>query len=124
MVIGEAMLFVGRDNRTVYEMEYSFEIDRYTASDLTLLAKHLFKNRSIKAWAHAADPDGVTWCVMSDGKCASLTYLKEHDVWGWSRHETKGRFLDVAVVPEVGRDVPYFSTTHSAPGSRRQEGLC
>ena len=119
MIIGEAMLFVGRDNRTVYEMEYSFEIDRYTASDLTLLAKHLFKNRSIKAWAHAADPDGVTWCVMSDGKCASLTYLKEHDVWGWSRHETKGRFLDVAVVPEVGRDVPYFLIQRRVQGGKK-----
>lgn len=108
LVIGEAMLFVGRDGRTVFEMEYSFEIDRYTASDMNLLAKHLFRGRTMVDWAHAADPDGVIWCVMDDGKLLSLTYLKEHDVWGWGRHETSGQFLDVSVVPEGNRDVPYF----------------
>lgn len=116
MVIGEAMLFLGRDNRTVYEMEYSFEIDRYTAKDMNLLSKHLFKGRRVLAWAHAADPYGMIWCVMNDGTALSLTYLKEHDVWGWGRHDTRGLFLDVSVVPEGGRDVPYFLVKRRVQG--------
>lgn len=119
MVIGEAMLFVGRDNRTIYEMEYSFEIDRYTAKDMNLLAKHLFKGRRIVAWAHSADPDGIVWCIMDDGKALSLTYMKEHDVWGWSRHDTKGDFLDVSVVPENNRDVPYFLVRRRVSGGHK-----
>lgn len=116
MIIGEAMLFLGRDNRTVYEMEYSFEIDRYTAKDMNLLSKHLFKGRRVLAWAHAADPYGMVWCVMDDGEVLSLTYLKEHDVWGWGRHNTRGIFLDVSVVPEGGRDVPYFLVKRRVQG--------
>lgn len=116
MIIGEAMLFLGRDNRTVYEMEYSFEIDRYTAKDMNLLSKHLFKGRRVMAWAHAADPYGMVWCVMDDGEVLSLTYLKEHDVWGWGRHNTRGIFLDVSVVPEGGRDVPYFLVKRRVQG--------
>lgn len=119
LVIGETMLFVGRDSRTVYEMEYSFEIDRYTANDMNLLAKHLFRGRRMINWAHAADPDGIIWCVMNDGKLLSLTYLKEHDVWGWGTHETRGVFLDVAVVPEGGRDVPYFLIRRKISGSHK-----
>ncbi len=116
MVIGEAMLFVGRDNRTVYEMEYSFEVDRYKAKDMNLMAKHLFEDRQIIAWAHASDPDGIIWCVMSDGTALSLTYLKEHDVWGWTRHDTRGSFLDVSVVPDKERDVPYFLVRRRVQG--------
>lgn len=116
MIIGEAMVFLGRDNRTVYEMEYSFEIDRYTAKDMNLLAKHLFKGRRVLSWAHAADPYGMIWCVMDDGTALSLTYMKEHDVWGWGRHDTSGLFLDVAVVPEGGRDVPYFLVKRRVQG--------
>jgi hypothetical protein len=58
--------------------------------------------------------------VMSDGKALSLTYLKEHDVWGWGRHETRGRFLDVSVVPEDTRDVPYFLVQRRIGGVAKQ----
>lgn len=116
LVVGESIIFVGRDQRAVYEMEYSFEVDRFKARDLTLLAKHLFKGRRIVASAYAADPFGVNIYVLDDGTALSLTYLKEHDVWGWSRINTKGEFLDVAVVPEGGRDVPYFLVRRRVQG--------
>jgi hypothetical protein len=108
ILAGETILFADRTKRIVYEMEYNLDVDGYRASDKTLLARDLFEGRTIKAWAYAAKPYGVIWCVMDDGNCLSFTYLKEHDVWGWCQHDTRGRFYDVAVVPEDGRDVPYF----------------
>lgn len=108
IVAGTAILFASKDTNAVYDMDYALERDRYKSNDLTLLAKHLFAGRRIVAWAYAANPYGVIWCVMDDGALVSLTYLKEHDVWGWGRHSTKGKFLDVASIPEDGRDVPYF----------------
>lgn len=108
ILAGEVILFADRTRRLVYEMEYSLDIDGYRATDKTLLARDLFEGRTIKAWAYAAKPYGIIWCVMDDGTCLSFTYLKEHDVWGWCQHDTRGRFFDVAVVPEDGRDVPYF----------------
>lgn len=120
IVAGEQILFVQRAAKKILEMEYSLEVDRYRANDLTVLAEHLFKGRTVVSWAHATDPDGIVWCVMSDGKVVSLTYLKEHDVWGFGRHETKGKFLDVAVVPEADRDVPYFIVQRRIGGARKQ----
>lgn len=117
LLIGENILFADRTQKIVYEMEYSLEIDSYKATDKTLLSRDLFEGRSVKAWAYAGKPYGVIWCVMSDGKALSLTYLREHDVWAWCEHNTRGRFYDVAVIPEQGRDVPYFIV------ERRVEGV-
>ena len=114
------ILFVPRTGRKVLATSYSFEADSYVATDLTLLATHLFKGRKIVAWDAAEDPDGIVWCVMDDGKALSLTYLKEHDVWGWGRTETRGKFLDVSVVPEAARDVPYFLIERRIGGSKKQ----
>lgn len=116
MVIGESILFADRTKKIVYDMEYDLNIDGYKATDKALLVKDLFKNRNVVAWAYAARPYGVIWCVMDDGTVLSLTYLKEHDVWGWCEHNTKGRFLDVAVVPENGRDVTYFAVERRIGG--------
>jgi len=108
LVVGENILFVTRGENRVRDMEYSVDVDKYIAEDRTILSEHLFKGRTIVAWDYSAEPDGVIWCVMSDGKALSLTYMKEHDVWGWGRHSTQGKFLDVQVVPETTRDTPYF----------------
>jgi len=108
MLIGKNILFMDTTSKIVYDMEYSLEVDGYVATDKSLLVRDLFTSRKVKAWAYAAKPYGVIWCVMDDGSLLSLTYLKEHDVWGWCQHSTKGHFLDVAVVPENGRDVAYF----------------
>lgn len=108
LIAGEQILFVPGSAKLVYEIEYSIQVDKYKAANLALLANHLFKDRTIVSWDFAERPNGIVWCVMSDGAILSLTYLKEHDVWGWARHATNGRALDVCVVPENGVDVPYF----------------
>lgn len=120
MVVGEAILFISGDQKTVLEMQYSFEVDRYKADDMTLLSQHLFKGRKIVNWGYARSPYGMIWCVMDDGSLLSMTYLKDHDVWGWSRHDTPGKFLDVAVIREDNRDVPYFIVQRRIEGVARK----
>lgn len=120
LVVGENVLFVPRAENKVRDMEYSVDVDKYVAADRTILAEHLFRNRTIVAWDYSSEPDGVIWCVMSDGEAVSLTYLKEHQVWGWGRHKTSGRFLDVKSVPELTRDTPYFLVQRLVGGVWKQ----
>lgn len=108
LVVGKELLFLTRTDRQVRNMKYAVTDEGYVSDDLTLLAGHLFETRQVIAWDYAAAPYGVIWCVMSDGEALSFTYLPQHEVWGWTRHHTAGKFLDVKVVPEFGRDVPYF----------------
>lgn len=120
LVIGEQLLFVPKSLRGCLEMEYSIQVDRYKANDLTVLSRHLFEGREIIAWDYAKEPDGVVYCILDNGKGVTLTYLKDHEVWGWGRFETRGKFLDVAVVPEGGRDVPYFIVQRRVQGTYRK----
>jgi hypothetical protein len=53
------------------------------------------------------NPDSIVWCVRDDGVLLGLSYLREHQIWGWHRHVTDGRFVSVCVVPEGDEDVLY-----------------
>ena len=47
------------------------------------------------------------WTVRSVGTLLGLTYVREHEVWGWHRHDTDGLFEDVVAVPEGSEDSIY-----------------
>jgi hypothetical protein len=108
LIVGDEVMFPTRLREKVLALGFSIQADKYKSVERTVMARHLFTDRHIVAWDYAAEPDGVIWCVMSDGELLSLTYLLDHEVWGWGRHHTAGKFKDVVVVPEAGRDVPYF----------------
>ena len=100
----------------VVDYGYSFADDKFIGKDLTALARHLFRGRNVKSWAYANAPDSVVWVVMDDGALISLTYMKEHEVWGWTRHGTQGFFDCVVVIPEGNEDVPYFIVRREVQG--------
>lgn len=98
LTAGDSLLFVQRGGNVVREFAYSYDYDAYIAADMTLLSGVLHGKR-IVAWAFQQSPYSVAWCVLDDGTMAGLTYLREHDVVGWHRHETDGFVEDVAVIP-------------------------
>lgn len=108
IVVGNTVLFAQERGGVIRDFSYEFAEDSFTGKDLTILARHLFEDREIKAWAYAQAPHSIVWVVMDDGSLRSLTYMKEHDVWAWTRHETEGTFEDVTVIGEGREDVPYF----------------
>jgi hypothetical protein len=110
VIIGEEAIFVERGNKRLRLLSYTLDVDKFGGGELTVLARHLFKRRGreIADMDYAADPHGVLWVVRSDGALCSLTYLKEQEVVGWSRHDTDGFFERVCVIPEDGRDAVYF----------------
>lgn len=120
LVIGGSILFVQNRGSYVRDMSYGFEGDRYESSDLSLLAAHLFENRSIKEWAYSQVPLNVIWCIMTDGALLGLTYIKEHQVWGWHRHETDGYYESVCTIPEGDEDVTYVIVKRTINGSTRR----
>jgi hypothetical protein len=47
--------------------------------------------------------------VLNDGSLVSLTYMREHEVWAWTRHASSNAYFeDVSVSSEGEEDVPYF----------------
>jgi len=120
IVVGETTLFAQERGGVIRDFSYEFANDGFVGKDLTILSRHLFEGRSIRAWAYAQAPNSIVWVVLDDGSLVSLTYMKEHDVWGWTRHETEGTFEDVTVIGEGQEDVPYFIVRRLVDGVQRR----
>ena len=120
LVVGNVILFPQRSGGVVRDFTYDWSSDAFTGADLTIMARHLFKKRSVKAWGYAQSPDSVVWCVLDDGSLVSLTYMREHEVWAWTRHETDGVFEDVVVEENDDRDVPYFIVRRTINGQAKR----
>lgn len=107
-VVSDSILFVQDKGSRIRDLNYGIDEAKYTGNDLSIMAEHLFTNRTVVDMAYAVEPCGILWCVMSDGKLIALTYQKEHKVWAWHRHETDGFFESVCVISEDERDDTYF----------------
>lgn len=122
IMIGNTAIFAARYGKRVRDYAYTFESDGFDGNDLSVLSRHLLKTRQIKEWAFAQEPDDVIWAIMTDGIACTLTYMREHRVWGWARHQTNGQFESVAVIPDVNsrRDVAYFVTKRMVNGVEKR----
>lgn len=122
IVVGNIVLFVQDRGGVVRDFSYEFANDSFVGKDLTILARHLFENKNIKAWAYAQAPHSIIWTIMDDGSLISLTYMKEHDVWAWTRHESGAstKFEDVITVAEGNEDAVYFIVRRRVNGAWRR----
>ena len=106
---GNNLMFLQRGGRVIRTFTYAFESDRYRASDVTLLARHIFRDAALVSWAWQAEPFSIAWCVLSDGTLAGFTFMDDQQIWAWHRHVTDGKITDVTCIPtESGEDAVYF----------------
>lgn len=111
--VGGGVLYVQRGSGAVREFAYNYSADKYLGQDLTILARHIIKDRDITAWAYQQEPYSTLWCVLSDGTFVGLTYMKDQDVIGWHRHTTAGEVLDTATIPGTPDDQVWFLVRRS-----------
>lgn len=76
----------------IRDLAFTQEGDGYRGNDLTAFARHLFKGHKIVSWDYQQSPDSIIWAAREDGALLGLTYLKEHQIAGWHRHDTDGDF--------------------------------
>lgn len=97
---GSSLLFIQRGGRMIRDLGYSFQTDRYEAQELTTLARHIFRFARVRDWAWQGSPANILWCVTDSGRLAGLTYMPEHEVVAWHRHETQGRIQCAATLDD------------------------
>ena len=103
--VANATLFLQRAKRKIRELAYNFDVDGYTAPDLTILAEHISEG-GIVEMAYQEEPLAIIWCVRNDGELVALTYQREQEVVAWHRQVFGGAFgtgkavcESVAVIP-------------------------
>ena len=115
-----AALYVTASTKKVRDVAYDFGSDSWAGRNVSILAGHLFEAHGIEEWAYARDPHGIVWCVRADGVLLGFTYLKEHDVYAWSRHVTDGVVESVATVQEADETVLYLAVARTVGGMTRR----
>lgn len=125
LLVGQAAMYVQSHGQIIRDFLYDLASNGFAGEDLTLWAAHLFEGRTVVDWAFAESPDPVVWVVMSDGAILSLTYSQEQKIAAWCKHDTDGYAEGVCVIPEDGRDIPYFlvKRTINGPTVRNVEYL-
>ncbi|HAS90105.1 MAG TPA: hypothetical protein DCS48_12495 [Desulfovibrio sp.] len=120
VVVGGIMIFLQREGRTIRELSYSFEADGYVAPDLTILAEHLTRANSITEWTYQQSPDSIVWMIRDDGLLIGLTYQREHEVVGFHRHSTAGKFRSVCTIPGPAQDEVWTVVERDIDGMTRK----
>jgi len=99
IIIGNRVIYVQPLGSVVRDIGIDFTVSGFSGSNLSILSNHLFTNYSIKEMAFQQEPDSLVWCVRSDGMLLAMTYLLEHQVLAWTRHDTNGLYESVASIP-------------------------
>lgn len=120
VIIGDNILFVQARGNLVRDLNYQVTSQGYQGRDLSVFAPHLFAGKTIEHWDYAQIPDSIVWAQQDDGSLLTLTYLREHDVWGWAQHDTDGLYEDVAIVPEGTEDAVYVLVNRTINGNTRR----
>lgn len=119
IIIGNSILHVQRHGGRVRDLFYSLEKDGYAGNDLSILAPHLFEGHSLKQWAYQQTPGSTIWIARDDGLLLAFTYMKEHDIWGWSRQITDGRVRSVTALSGRDSDVLLLVVERRIQGETR-----
>lgn len=117
LAVGETAIFVQEKGARVRDLNYTFEDDKYTGDDISIMARHLFEGYQIVDWCYSQEPYSIVWAVRDDGILLSLTYLREHQVFAWAKHTTDGLFESVCSVSEGDQDITYAVVRRTINGS-------
>ena len=115
VIVGESAIFTLRFGSSVRSMSYD-DVNGKTGTDLSIMASHLFEDRSIIDCTYQQHPNSIVWFVLSDGALLSFTHHKEHDVWAWARHKTDGLYESICCIPGDTQDDVYTIVNRTING--------
>lgn len=124
--VENTVLFVQRGGRRMREIAYRLESDGFSATDISMLAEHLFAS-GVKDWCVQRGANFNIWALMNDGSLAVLTINMEQQVTAWQRVELGGRtVLSMAPLPDSSGkdDEMWFALKVQTSGAVVLERMC
>ena len=119
LIIGQSIMHCQRSGSHIRDLYYTLESDGYSGNDLSILSPQLVESNSIVQWCYQQSPSSCVWAVRDDGTLLCLTYMKEQNVFGWSRHVTDGKVKSVAVINGADEDVVMMVVQRTINGSTK-----
>lgn len=120
IAISNVALFIQQKGGAVRDLAYSFDVDGFQGSDLTILANHFFTGFQITDWAFSITPMSVVWCARNDGALLGLTYMRDQQVAAWHLHPGAGRYESLCSIAEDTEDALYCVVERTINGQQRR----
>jgi len=116
--VGDQVLYVTPDGRSVRASEYSRDTNGWLSMDMTFASEHLTK-AGIRRSTYTRDPNQLIWSVSGDGRLLGMSYERSVDIFGWHQHSTHGQFIDCCTQRINGIDVSVFLVRRHIDGEWR-----
>ncbi|KKN72134.1 hypothetical protein LCGC14_0414200 [marine sediment metagenome] len=119
LLANDSILYVQSIGSSIWDVQFAFETNSFRSEDRSILAEHLFRGKTITDWAYTHEPARTLWVTVDDTTLVSMTFMPEHDLWGWSIHSTEGNIESVCAVSETDGDFLYLTSLRIINGTTR-----
>jgi hypothetical protein len=122
--IGESVLFLQASGKKLRAMQFTFEVDNFTAPDMTVRAAHI-ATPAITGMVRQEEPYQSVWAMRSDGVLLSFAFDQTQQVRAWARHliaGTDAKVESVSVIPSTdgSRDDVWLIVSRTINGATRR----
>jgi len=108
--VGNELLFVQRGGERVRALTYRYEVDGLVSPEISTLASHIGEDHlGVSQISYQQEPESIVWCVLGDGKVASITFNRDQEVLAWAQHDFGGSVKSVCSLPTaLGSDQAFM----------------
>lgn len=106
--IGNQVVFLQRNQKSLRAAEYALTSDSYEADDITDFAPQLF-GAKVTDMAYAQDPYSILWLALDSGLLIGATYNKNQKILAFHRHTLGGSL--------AGADMPLVESVEVIPST-------
>lgn len=107
--IAESLLFFTRRGTQLREFVYNFQIDGFTAPDMTQLLGGINSDSGVRSMAYTSTPFPILWVVDIRGNLWIFVYDREQNITAWSKvpRKTGEVFSSVAAMKDDALNIEY-----------------
>lgn len=108
--VGNELLFVQRGGERVRALTYRYEVDGLVSPEISTLASHIGEDHlGVSQISYQQEPESTVWCVLGDGKVASITFNRDQEVLAWAQHDFGGLVKSICSLPTaLGSDQAFM----------------
>ena len=121
IVVDNTAIFVQGRGSIVRDFVFNESSAGYSGNDLTIFSTHLFEGYTLADWTYQKVTNSTIWAARSDGSLLGMTYLKEHQVLAWHKHDFDGGFVEsVTSIPDGTEDSLYLVIRRTIDGNTKR----
>ncbi len=120
VVTGGSVVYAQDRGGHLRELLFSWEAQGYRSNDISVMVPHLTDDYIVKQLALCRATPQVVWVLRTDGVLLGVTYVPEHKVIAWHRHDLGGVVESICAIPEGADDVLYMVVKRRIDGADRR----